>query len=195
MECSTLNKLYVWCLKNHYDKNDHHPEHFNNPENEMPIIARMELTCDLLACVLGVYNKKNIPASLSECRFVIENEKWKNWKFALKEYLPMPSNNAFDRGERWIHFPHEEKIKLDKLFQEYKNGTCVEFIKDKLEKLNSVQYYLEDLHQHKRAIYEVWNQIPKFKVPEMKERIEKHDNDKFDTIMILGYTAKWCFNN
>ena len=190
MDCSNLKQLYQWCLRSHYDKNDHHPEYFLNPECGMPIVARMELTCDLLASVLGVYKMKNIPVSLSECRYAIEREKWYNWKYAIIDFLPVPSNTAPHRGERWKHFSNEEKIKLQELFEQYKKGTCVDFIRNELEKLDSVQYYLQDLRYHKSAICEVWEQIPEFKIPGMKERIDKHDEDKFDTIMILGYTAE-----
>lgn len=197
-KCVTLENLYNTCLQLHYTLNEHHPEHFktNNklPEiEEMPKLARIELTCDLLASVLGVFRKKEISVSVSECRFIIEHQKWPHWKYAIKTFLPVASNIAPDFGGRWKKFPDEEKKKLNDLFQQFKNGACVRGIYNELLKLESVKYYLHDLEFHKTAIYEVWNQIPEFNIPGMKHKIQEHDNDKYDTIMILGYTANWCF--
>lgn len=194
-ECETLEDLYKWCLDKHYKKNDHHPEHFDNPDAEMSENAKIELTCDLLGSIWGVFRKKGISVSISECRFIIENQKWRHWKHAIKKYLPITSNIAPDAGKRWEKFPDIEKEKLKELFESYKNGACLQGIHNELLKLESVQYYLKDLEHHKEAVIEVWKQIPEFNVPGMRYRIQHHDDDKYETMMILGYTAQWCFKD
>lgn len=194
-ECATLADLYTWCLNKHYHKNDHHPEHFKDPDEQMPEIAKMELTCDLLGSVWGVFRKKGIKVSLSECRYIIENQNWRHWKYAIKEFLPVTSNIAPDSGKRWKKFPDAEKDKLKELFEYFKNGVSIEGIHNELTKLESVQYYLKDLEHHKESVIEVWDQIPEFNVPGMRSRVKYHDDDKYETIMILGYTAEWCFKD
>lgn len=198
-KCETLEHLYKACLELHYKLNDHHPEHFKVgdklPEvKEMNKLPRIELTCDLLASVLGIFKKKEIKVSLSECRFIIEYpSEWRHWKYAIKESLPIASNLAPNAGERWKRFPDQEKEKLKGLFEQFKNGTCVEGIYNEMIKLDCVQYYLTDLKFHKDSIREVWDNVPEFNVTGMKFKIKQHDNDKYDPIMILGYTANWCF--
>lgn len=192
-ECDSLDDLYKFSLNKHYKKNDHHPEHFENPDIEMSENARIELTCDLLACVYGVFKKKGINVSISECIYIIESQKWRHWKYAIKKYLPVASNIAPDAGKRWKTFPNSEKEKLKELFESYKNGACLQGIHNELLKLNCVQYYLNDLEHHKEAVIEVWKQIPEFNVPGMRFRVQHHDDDKFQTIMILSYASKWCF--
>lgn len=198
-KCETLQDLYKSCLQLHYKLNEHHPEHFKIndklPEiEEMPELPRIELTCDLLASVLGVFQKKEISVSLSECRFIIENpNEWPHWKYAIKKFLPIASNIALEFSGRWKKFPEKEKEKLKELFEQFKNGACIEGIYNEMIKLESVQYYLHDLKFHKNSIYEVWKQIPEFNIPGLEFKIVHHDDDKLDTIMILGYTANWCF--
>lgn len=198
-KCETLQDLYKSCLELHYKLNDHHPEHFKIddklPEIEtMPENARIELTCDLLASVLGVFKKKGVSVSLSECRFIIEHPKeWKHWKYAIKNFLPLASNIAPDFVERWKKFPDKEKEKLKELFEQFKKGACSEGIYNEMIKLDSVQYYLNDLKFHQTSIYEIWKQIPEFNVTGLEFKIKQHDSDKYDPIMILGYTANWCF--
>lgn len=189
----SLENLYELCLSEHYKKNDHHPEFFANPDRDMPLDARVELTCDLLSCAMGTFKKNNIPISLSICRSIIESQKWPNWKYAVLENLPLSSSNTISIPRRWKKFPNDEKLHLNVLYEIYRSSNRSDVIQQELEKLDCVKFYLEDLDYHKKCIYEIWKEIPEFHTPELEKRILTHDNDKLETLMILGYTAQFCF--
>jgi hypothetical protein len=189
-----LEQLWTYCLNSHYHTCDHHPEHFTNPDQEMTLEARMELTCDLLGSVKGVFKKYNLNVSLPECRNIIEKQNWRHWKFALKEYLPEPSSTTPFYPLRWKAFPEREKLELKELFMKLKSKhLSTKEVRDLMMKLDSVKFYMADLWHHKSAVKEVYDEISAFHSDEMERRILNHDNDKYDTDMILGYTAQWCF--
>lgn len=189
----SLEQLYELCLREHYSNNDHHPQFFENPDREMPLDAKIELTCDLLSCVMGTFIKHNISVTLSECRSIIESQKWGNWKYAVLEYLPAPSTVMPSIPTRWKKFPVDEKLHLNVLYEIYRSSDRSDIIQQELQKLECVKFYLDDLRHHKQCIYKIWKDIPEFNTPELEKRIRAHDNDKLDPLMILGYTAKWCF--
>lgn len=190
---SALDKLYDLCLKTHLNNNDHHPEFFADADREMPLDARIELTCDLLSCVKTSFKKKNISVSLATCRAIIESQKWKNWKFAVLENLPPPSTTIPTIPERWKQFSIDEKLHLKTIYEIYQLSNRKDILQVEIKKLDCVKFYLEDLHFHKQCIYEIWKEIPEFNTPQLEKRILAHDSDKFETLMILGYTAFWCF--
>lgn len=186
--------LYEFCLDQHKKKNDHHPEFFANSNREMSLDAKIELTCDLLSCVMLTFRKHNMNVSISTCRSIIESEKWTNWKYAVLDYLPLPAATLPSTiPKRWKKFPIDEKMHLKVLYELYRSGWSDDMFKQELQKLDSVKFYLEDLNLHKQCIYEIWKEIPEFNTPELEKRINVHDNDKLEPYMIFGYTAKWCF--
>lgn len=190
------NNLSKWCLEMHYKENRHHPEHFKNPEEEMTLEDRMELTCDLLGSVKGRALHRKMKVSLSECRAVIENEKWVNWKYALTEYLPPASKNLRNLPKRWDTFLEEEKDILKELYNRLKAGESEVVIKHELyqtHKLESVAFYKRDLECHRKGVEQMWNEIKGFHTPEMEFRISSHDQDKYKLEMVIGYTSTWCF--
>lgn len=193
-EISTLKDLYDYCLNQHYKKNDHHPEYFEDPDNEMTRDARIELTCDLLGCVKGVFLKNNLPITVSECRAIIESQNWRHWKRALQNEVPPASATVPTAPVRWQKFPQREKEKLLELFNRLKekNANETEISKEAAE-LPSVQYYLKDLHFHRVGVLEVMKELPHFNKPEIEARLHKHDDDKYLPYMVIGYTANWCF--
>lgn len=191
-DLNTLEELYIWCKREHYKTNDHHPEFYKEPDKEMSIHAKMELTCDLLGSIKGIFRKKGRDISVAECRAIIESQHWRSWKYAITDSLPLKSENIQRRPSRWKLFPAREKEELKNLFQRLKDNECPEDIRTHLKKLNCVQFFLEDLRNHRAGVWEVWKEIPAFDTPEMEERIRRHDSDKMATYMLLGYTAKKC---
>ena len=170
---------YEKCLKAHYLQNDHHPEHFEFPEEEMPLEARMELTCDLLGTVMGWARKQNKDLTIAECRAFIEENDWKNWKFAVTDKLPPSATSIPKLKPRWSKlYPIEQ-------FYHLKTGT---------EELRCIDDYVDDLRKHKNGVYKVWKEIVEHYDPEfyiIKVRIQNHDLDKFKPFMICGYTKKF----
>lgn len=188
----SLENLYEFCLGQHLKYNDHHPEFFEN--REMPLDAKIELTCDLLSCVMGTFKKNNLTVSISTCRAIIESQKWPNWKYAALEFLPLASSTPIPSiPMRWKKFPSDEKLHLNVLYEIYRSNCNDDIILQELQSLDCVKFYLDDLYLHKQCIYEIWKEIPEFNTPELEKRIRAHDNDKLKAWMVLGYTSKWCF--
>ena len=180
----TIKSEYEKCLRVHYLQNDHHPEHFTSPE-EMPLEARMELTCDHLGTVMGWARKHDKNLTLAECRAFIEHHNWKHWKLAITDKLPPPTKCIPELEPRWYNkiYPKEE-------FHLLKTGT---------EELECIHDYLDDLIKHKNGVFKIWQEIvinydPKFK--SIETRVQNHDLDKFKPFMICGYTKMYSiFNN
>jgi hypothetical protein len=198
-----VNNLWDWCLSRHYQLNDHHPEHFKDPAADMPLVARAELTCDLLACVWGPAAKQGRDFDVAKCRGVIENQNWRHWKSAITEGLE-PANRDYGLPlfPRWQHFDPTEADELRSLYSSHSNGsiTADETI-ERMLTLSSVRYYLEDLRNHQQSILDVWCVLKNrhcdsiFKSRDLECRIKRHDDDKWNYLMVLGYTLRWCFEN
>ena len=172
---------YQECLDAHYRRNDHHPAHFRNPAEEMSLECRMELTCDLLGCVMGWGSKQQKNLNVAQCRALIEQQDWEPWRlYAVKENLPPPADDVPELEPRWYGkiYPARE---LDLLL----TGT---------EDIECVRDYLDDTFKHKSGVFRAWREIvdrydERFRV--ISERIQNHDLDKFRPDMIRGYTMQY----
>lgn len=169
---------YLNCLKAHYKRNDHHPEHYEKPE--MKFEARMELTCELLGTVMGWAHNRGLKLNLAECRAVIEKANWESWDLAVKDKLPEPTEIDFNIHGTW----HNKTYSID----EFKKLECYE----DLDELKCVRDYVDDLLKHKLAVYQVWRDITEYdkRYNAIAERIQNHDLDKFRIDMLRAYTMK-----
>lgn len=192
-----FHNLWDFCLQRHYRRNRHHPEFFRLPESEMTCEDRIELTCDLLGSVMGHAYKSGIHLRIADCRALIEKQKWRHWApYAEMDPLPAASPRAPELPQRWRQFPAEEKESLKRFYFRYRNGEDEKTIRRDMlgpSRLPCVSYYMRDLGYHRKGVKWVWAQIPEFRLPGMHERIEKHDDDKYELVMIIGYISKWCF--